>query len=77
MCVENVHTLRPKENVHYFAGRQHFNCNFMNENYCIFIQISLKFVVKGQIDSIVSRALVLVNIGKSHGLLPDGPKPWL
>ena len=29
-----------------------FNCIFMNEKFCIFIQISLNFVSKGPIDNI-------------------------
>ena len=51
-------TLRPRQN-----GRQYpddiFKCIFLNENICILINISLKFVRKGQINNIPSLVQVI------------------
>ena len=46
-----VNTLRPRQNWRYFAD-DIFNCIFLNENVWIPINISLKFVPKGPINSI-------------------------
>ena len=43
--------LRPKQNGQYFAD-DIFKHIFLNENYDIFIQISLKFVPRGPINNI-------------------------
>ena len=44
-------TLRPRQNGHHFAD-DIFKCIFLNENVWIPINISLKFVPKGQINNI-------------------------
>ena len=46
-----VNTLRPRENGRHFAD-DIFKCIFVNENLCIPIKISLKFVPKGPINNI-------------------------
>ena len=47
---QSVITLRPRQNGRRFAA-DIFKCIFVNENLCILIQISLKFVPKYPIDS--------------------------
>ena len=42
--------LHPCENVRHFTDDR-FKCNFMNEKCSILIQMSLKFVPKGSMDS--------------------------
>ena len=49
--VSALKTLRPKQNGRHFAD-DIFKCNFVNENVCIPIQISLKFVPKVPIKNI-------------------------
>ena len=44
-------SLRPRQNRRHFADNV-FKCNFLNENVCIPIKISLKFVSKGPINNI-------------------------
>ena len=44
-------TLRPKQYGHHFTD-DIFGCIFMNEEFCILIKISLKFVPKGPINNI-------------------------
>ena len=55
-------TSRPKQN-----GRRYpddiFKCIFLNENICVLINISLKFVPKGQINNIQS-------LVQNYGLAP-------
>ena len=46
-----VNTLRPRQNGRHFPD-DIFNCIFLNENVCILIKISLKFVPKGPIINI-------------------------
>ena len=46
-----LNTLRPRQNGHHVAD-EILKCNFLNENVWILIEISLKFVPKGQIDNI-------------------------
>ena len=46
-----INTLRPRQNGRHFADNI-FNCIFSNENLWISINISLKFVPKGQINNI-------------------------
>ena len=48
--VETINTLRPKQNGRHFADDT-FKRIFVNENGCISIEISLKFVSKGPINS--------------------------
>ena len=40
--------------------RQHFKCIFLNENVCILIKISLKFVPKGPINNIPALVQIIV-----------------
>ena len=47
----NINTLRLRHNGHHFADDQ-FNCIFVNENIWISINISLKLVPEGRINSI-------------------------
>ena len=57
-ALERVNTLRSREN-----GRRYpddiFKCIFLNENICIPINISLKFVPKGQINNIPSLVQIM------------------
>ena len=46
----SVNTLRPRQNGRRFADDM-FECVFMNEKFCISIQISLNFVSKGPTDN--------------------------
>ena len=46
----NINTLRPRQHGRYVAD-DIFKCIFFNENILILIQISLKFVPKGQFDN--------------------------
>ena len=46
-----VNTLRPRQSSHHFAD-DFFKCIFLNEDIWISINISLKFVPKGQINNI-------------------------
>ena len=50
-CVNYVNTLRPRQNGRHFPD-DIFKCIFLNEDVRISIQISLKFVPKGPINSI-------------------------
>ena len=58
LSVQSVNTLRPGQN-----GRRYpddiFKCIFLNENICIPINISLKFVPKGQIKNIPSLVQIM------------------
>ena len=47
----HVNTLRPRQNGRHFPD-DIFKCIFLNENIWISIEISLKFVPKGQINNI-------------------------
>ena len=60
-------TLRPRQNDYHFAD-DIFRCIFMNERICILIKISLKFVLKGPINSIP--ALVQVMARRQTGDKP-------
>ena len=40
-------------------GRRHFKCIFLNENVCFTIEISLKFVPKGSVNSIPALAQIM------------------
>ena len=46
---EITNSSTPGQNGHYFADV--FQCIFLNEKFCILIQISLKFVPKGPTDN--------------------------
>ena len=46
----HLNQLRPGLNGNHFADKT-FRCIFMNENFCILIKISLKFVPYGPIDN--------------------------
>ena len=46
----HLNTLRPRQNGRHFADDM-FECIFLNENVCILIEISLKFVPKGSINN--------------------------
>ena len=45
-----THLPPPEQNGHHFAGDT-LKCISLNENFCILIKISLKFVSKGPIDN--------------------------
>ena len=53
-----VNTLRPRQNGRHFADDM-LNAIFLNENVCIPIKISLKFVPKGPIDNIPSLVQIM------------------
>ena len=46
---QQINSSPPGENGRHFADNI-FRCIFVNENFCILIKISLKFVPKGPID---------------------------
>ena len=52
-------TLRPRRNEQHFAD-DIFKRIFFNENVCILIKISLKFVLKGQINNIPALVQIMV-----------------
>ena len=52
---EYINSSAPGQNGRYFAA-DIFRCIFMNEKFCIWIKMSLKFVPKGAID--INPALV-------------------
>ena len=47
---KEINSSPPGQDGRHFAD-DIFGCNSMNENFCILIKISLKFVPKGPIDS--------------------------
>ena len=51
ICHASFNTLRPRQNGRHFVD-DFFKCIFLNENVCIPIRISLKFVPKGPINNI-------------------------
>ena len=53
----HINSLRPKQNGRHLAANI-FKCIFLNENICILIKISLKFVPRGPFD--IKSALVHV-----------------
>ena len=58
ISLTDVNTLRPIQNGRHFAD-DIFNCIFSNENAWISINISLKFVPRGQIDNIPSLVQIM------------------
>ena len=66
-------TLRPRQNGRHFPD-DIFKYIFMNEKFCVLIQISLKFVPKGGIDN--KAALVQVMACRLFGAKPL-PEPML
>ena len=50
LCQKNINSSPPEQNGHHFANNI-FKSIFMNEKFCILIQISLKFVPKVAIDN--------------------------
>ena len=53
-----LNTLSPRQNGRYLIS-DIFKCIFMNENFCILIRISLKFVRKGPIDNTLALVQVM------------------
>ena len=68
-----VNSSPPEQHGRHFAD-DIFRCIFVNEKFCIAIQISLKFVPKGQID--YKSALVQVMAWRRTGDKPL-PEPML
>ena len=62
-----LNTLRLRPDGHHFAD-DIFTCIFFNENCCIFIKFSLKYVHKGPIDN--NRALVQIMAWRRSGDKP-------
>ena len=62
-----VNTLRPRQDGHHFAD-DIFTCIFFNENCCILIRFSLKYVHKGLIDN--NPALVQIMAWRRSGDKP-------
>ena len=62
-----VNTLRPRQDGRHFADDS-FTCIFFNENCCILIKFSLKYVRKGPIDN--NRALVQIMAWRRSGDKP-------
>ena len=65
MCL--THSLRPGQDGRHFADDS-FTCIFFNENCCILIKFSLKYVRKGSIDN--NRALVQIMAWRRSGDKP-------
>ena len=63
----HINTLRPRQDGHHFADDS-FTCIFFNENCCILIKFSLKYVCKGPIDN--NRALVQIMAWRRSGDKP-------
>ena len=57
MARSTFNTLRPRQDGRHFADDS-FTCIFFNENCCIWIKFSLKYISKGPIDN--NRALVQI-----------------
>ena len=55
---QTFNTLRPRQNGHHFADDM-FKCIFLNENVCIPIGISLKFVPKVPMNNIPSLVQIM------------------
>ena len=62
-----LNTLRPRQDGRHFADDS-FTCIFFNENCCILIKFSLKYVRKGPIDN--NRALVQIMAWRRSGDKP-------
>ena len=65
--IQHVNTLRPGQDGRHFADDS-FTCIFFNENWCILIKFSLKYVRKGPIDN--NRALVQIMAWRRSGDKP-------
>ena len=73
-CSYNVDTLRPRQDGRHFAD-DIFTCIFFNENCCILIKFSLKYVRKGPIDN--NRALVQIWLGADQATSHYLNQLWL
>ena len=62
-----INSLRPRQDGRHFADDS-FTCIFFNENCCILIKFSLKYVRKGPIDN--NRALVQIMAWRRSGDKP-------
>ena len=62
-----INTLRPRQDGRHFADDS-FTCVFFNENCCILIKFSLKYIRKGAIDN--NRALVQIMAWRRSGDKP-------
>ena len=62
-----INTLRPRQNGRFFPD-DIFICIFFNENFCILIKFSLKYVRKGPIDN--NPALVQIMAWRRSGGKP-------
>ena len=56
--ISHFNTLRPRQNGHHFPD-DNLKCTFLNENICISIEISLKFVPTGPINNIPSLVQIM------------------
>ena len=65
--IMSFNTLRPRQDGRHFADAI-FTCNFFNENCCILINFSLKYVRKGPIDN--NAALVQIMAWRRSGDKP-------
>ena len=65
--ITRVNTLRPGQDGRHFANDS-FTCIFVNENCCILIEFSLKYVCKGPIDN--NQALVKILAWRRSGDKP-------
>ena len=65
--IDPVNTLRPRQVGRHFADDS-FTCIFFNENCCILIKFSLKYVRKGPIDN--NQALVQIMTWRRSGDKP-------
>ena len=64
VLVRDINSSSPGQNGRHFAA-EIFKCRFMNEKYCISIQISLKMIPKGPIEN--KSALVQVMVWRRTG----------
>ena len=67
-------TVKPEQDGHHFADII-LKCILLNENYCILIQISLKFVPEGSNDnkSTLVQVMACVSLMSSHNLINLNP----
>ena len=66
----NCNTLRPRQNGRHYPD-DIFKCIFLNQNCCILMKISLKFVPHGPINNIPALVQIMALRRSGDKLLPD------
>ena len=65
----------PGQNGRHFAD-DIFRCIFVNEKFCVFVKISLKFVPKGLIDNNPALVLIMASCRKGYKPLSEPMLTW-